>query len=102
MPGNRSRGKGARREYEAARLLPGGVKVSRMYKEGPDIHWRDLDVEVKARADGWKELHKWLANAGMLMLKADRKPWLIVFEYDTFLDVLEGYESSGQEEGEGT
>ena len=89
MPGNRSRGKGARREYEARDLLPGSTKISRAYKEGPDIHWRDLDVEVKARADGWRELHKWLKNAGLLMLKADRRPWLIVLEYSTFMDLLD-------------
>lgn len=97
MAGHKSRNKGARREYEARDLLPGSTKISRMYKEGPDIHWRDLDVEVKSRGEGFKELHKWLKNAGMLMLKADRKEWLVVMRYSTMMDLLDA-----KEEGEGT
>lgn len=88
MPGKPSRDKGGRREREAAALLS-AIKVSGMYRPGPDLLWKGRDVEVKARAEGFKELHKWLRNAGVLMLKTDHKPWLIVMEYDTFRDLLE-------------
>ena len=74
-----SRAKGNRRELEVAVLL-GATKISRMYKPGPDLQMPDGRwVEVKARADGFKQLYKWLDDdASILALKADRKGWLIV------------------------
>ena len=95
MPGKKSRDKGGYREREAAKLL-GAEKVSRMYQPGPDLLWRGRGVEVKARADGFKELHKWLKDAQLLMLKSDRKPWLIVIPYDEFRDLLEEHLNEAQ------
>jgi len=88
VPGKPSRDKGSRREREAAKLL-GAIKVSSMYRPGPDLDWNGRDVEVKAQANGWIKLHKWLSGAQILMLKADRKEWLVVMEIGTFQDLIE-------------
>jgi hypothetical protein len=34
---------------------------------------RDLRVEVKARADGFRELYRWLDGRDVLVVKADRR-----------------------------
>ena len=39
---------------------------------------RDLCVEVKARADGFRELYRWLNERGLLIVKADRQEPLVV------------------------
>ncbi len=85
--GKASRSKGNRRELEIAKLL-GATKVSRMYLPGPDLQMPDGRwVEVKARADGFKQLHKWLDDdASILCLKADRKGWLVVQHLEDWLD----------------
>ena len=89
MPGRKSRDKGARRELEAAALLD-ATKISGMYQEGPDLMYGERFIEVKAKKDGWKMLHRWLADdASILMLKTDREPWLICMPIETFLDLQE-------------
>ena len=39
---------------------------------------RDLRIEVKARADGFRELYSWLNNRDVLIVKADRLEPLVV------------------------
>jgi hypothetical protein len=39
---------------------------------------RDLRVEVKARADGFRELYSWLTDRDVLIVKADRQEALVV------------------------
>ena len=39
---------------------------------------RDLCVEVKARADGFRELYCWLNQRDVLIVKADRQEPLVV------------------------
>ena len=39
---------------------------------------RDLCVEVKARAAGFRELYSWLTNRDVLVVKADRQEPLVV------------------------
>lgn len=39
---------------------------------------RDLTVEVKARADGFRELYRWLAGRDLLIVRADRCEPLVV------------------------
>ena len=39
---------------------------------------RDLCVEVKARADGFRELYSWLNERDVLIVKADRQEPLVV------------------------
>ncbi len=89
MSGNRSRRKGARRELEVAELLPGAVKISRMYQPGADLIWRSRLIEVKARADGFKFDYRHLRDVSLLAKKADRQPWLITMELTTMLDMLD-------------
>ncbi|MBI2321342.1 MAG: hypothetical protein HYU88_04430 [Chloroflexi bacterium] len=90
---HRSRAKGTRRERELARLacgqraplsgaapgLPGDIVLS--------YGWR---CEVKPRRDGWATLHRSLADADVLALKADRQPWLVVVLPDRFLTLVGG------------
>jgi Holliday junction resolvase len=38
----------------------------------------DRKIEVKCRADGFKELYRWLEGADFLIVHADRKPPLVV------------------------
>ena len=98
-----SRDKGARRELEAARLI-GATKISRMYGPGPDLKLPDgRYVEVKAQADGWKKLHRWLDDdAQILMLKADYKPWLVTMTIGTFLDIMEEHDEHNTSTDTGT
>ncbi len=84
--------KGKRREREAARLL-GGTRVPLSGSAGGDFAgdvvlpngWR---CEVKARRDGFKSLYAWLEGADVLLLKADRKPWLAVLPAERLRELL--------------
>jgi hypothetical protein len=78
-PGVRSRDKGNRVERMIARMLTANgfaAKISRAYQPGHDIvlslSGRDLCVEVKASADGFRELYCWLDQRDVLFVKADR------------------------------
>jgi Holliday junction resolvase len=75
MSGRRSRNKGARIEREIVRALQGkGFAAARISLIGavggrfsgdvlfPLMGACDLCVEVKARADGFRELYSWLAG----------------------------------------
>ncbi len=42
----------------------------------------DLCVEVKARANGFRELYTWLDGRDLLVIKADRRPPLVVLPLD--------------------
>ena len=56
--------------------------MSRAYQPGHDIvvplAERDLRVEVKARADGFRELYGWLDGRDVLIVKADRQEPLVI------------------------
>ena len=84
--GKGSRDKGRRAELEAAEAL-GAEKVSRAGYEGHDLEWEGRLVEVKRRASGFKSLYKWLEDVQMLMLRADRLPWLVVMTPEELLDL---------------
>jgi Holliday junction resolvase len=86
MSGRRSRDKGARAERAIAKVLQANgfvaAKISRTYQLGHDIvlslGGRDLCVEVKARADGFRGLYSWLRERDILIVKADRQEPLVV------------------------
>jgi hypothetical protein len=42
------------------------------------VQGRDLIAEVKARADGFRELYGWLDGRDVLIVKADRQEPLVV------------------------
>ena len=78
------KGQGVERAIAKALQANGlaAVKVSRAYQSGHDIllpiAGRDLCVEVKARADGFRELHSWLKGRDVLIVKANRRDPLVV------------------------
>lgn len=95
-----SRRKGARGEREAAEAL-GATKISRAYQPGEDLDWRGRAVEVKRRADGFKSLYKWLDDAGLVMMRADRKDWLVAMRVEELLDLMEEARRLGWDEADG-
>jgi hypothetical protein len=82
----RSRDKGARREREVLHLAQeaafAATKRSAKYKAGHDLTWPLLDrewrVEVKARANGFREFYRWRQDRHAVVIKADRERWLLV------------------------
>jgi Holliday junction resolvase len=84
--GKKSRDKGGRVERLIVRLLQAygfaAMKISGMYRPGADLTipllGRNLSGEVKARADGFRELYKWLEDRDVLIVKADRKEPLFI------------------------
>ena len=89
MSGRRSRSKGARIERGIVNALhANGIAAVRVPLSGAvgsrfagDIllpfMGRDLCVEVKARADGFRELYRWLNERDTLIVKADRQEPLV-------------------------
>jgi len=88
MSGRCSRSKGARTERSNA-LRASGIRAARVPLSGvvggrfaSDIVLpllsRDLCVEVKARADGFRELYSWLDPRDVLIVKADRQEALVI------------------------
>ena len=67
------------------------TKISGMYKTGADISMpllgRDLDVEVKYRADGFRQLYNWLNSRDILILKADRREPLVVLRMSLVAEI---------------
>jgi hypothetical protein len=78
--------KGMRIENEIAHRFQdegfAAEKISGMYRPGPDITVPllgiDRAVEVKSRADGFRELYKWLQDRDFLIVRADRQQPLVV------------------------
>jgi hypothetical protein len=86
MSGRRSRDKGNRTERAIVRVLQAhglaATKISGMYKPGADINMLllgvDRAVEVKCRAEGFRELYSWLNKRDVLIVKANRQEPLVV------------------------
>ena len=81
-----SRRKGAAEERAMVRYLQGrgfaAEKISRTGYRGPDLSIPllgiDRAVEVKARGNGFATLYRWLGNADLLIVRADRREPLVV------------------------
>jgi hypothetical protein len=90
MSGRRSRSKGARAERGIVNALKAsGIAAVRVPLSGAvggrfagdiilSLRDRDLCVEVKARADGFRELYSWLNERDVLIVKADRQEPLVI------------------------
>ena len=90
MSGRRSRSKGVRTERSIVKALLGnGIAAVRVPLSGSvggrfagdvilPLMGRDLFVEVKARATGFRELYSWLTERDVLIVKADRQEPLVV------------------------
>jgi Holliday junction resolvase len=88
--GRRSRDKGARVERSiVAALQAAGLAAVRVPLSGAaggrfsgdvimPLAGRDLCLEVKARADGFRNLYDWLEGRDVLIVKADRQEPLVV------------------------
>jgi hypothetical protein len=48
---------------------------------------RDLCFEVKARADGFRELYSWLDGRDVLIVKADRQEPLVVVRLSLAMEI---------------
>lgn len=87
MPvGKKSRDKGARSERNIVNSLKArGIPAERVPLSGA-MHGRfggDIDIkgyrlEVKCRADGFKQIYGWIEGSDALVIMADRKEPLIV------------------------
>jgi hypothetical protein len=90
MSGRRSRDKGVRVERGIVRALQAeGFAAARVPLSGAaggrfagdvvmPLMGRDLCLEVKARAEGFRELYSWLNGRDVLIVKADRQEPLVV------------------------
>jgi Holliday junction resolvase len=89
MSGRRSRSKGARTDSIVNAQRAKGIAAVRVPLSGAvggrfagdivlPLIGRDPCVEVKARADGFRELYCWLDGRDMLIVKADRHEPLVV------------------------
>jgi hypothetical protein len=90
MSGRRSRDKGARAERAIVNALKvSGIAAVRVPLSGAvggrfagdivlPLLGRDLCVEVKARAEGFRDLYCWLNQRDVLVLKPDRQEPLVV------------------------
>jgi Holliday junction resolvase len=102
MSGRRSRSKGARTERSIVHALQAkGIAAVRVPLSGAvggrfdgDIvlpfMGRDLCVEVKARADGFRELYSWLNERDVLIIKSDRQEPLVVVRLSLAAEVAKG------------
>lgn len=97
MPGRHSRSKGARIERQIVALhdeisVP-AEKVSRSGYVGEDLRIADtFKGEVKARANGFKLIERWLGENDMLFLRSDgRTHPLVVLPWDTYQQLLKAW-----------
>ena len=102
MSGRRSRDKGARAERAIVNaLLANGIAAARVPLSGAaggrfagdiilPLLGRDLCIEVKARADGFRELYSWLNERDVLIVKADRQEPLVVVRLSLAAEVAKG------------
>lgn len=96
MSGRASRDKGARTERAVVALFQEhGLAAERIPLSGAaggsfrgdvtcPILGDDERFEVKCRADGFKQLYDWLDEHYGLVVKADRKPSLVVLRLEDF------------------
>ena len=104
--GRASRQKGNRFERQLVRLLQdhafGAERVPLSGSAGGSytgdftvpLLGRDLRVEAKARATGFATLYGWLEGRDALVVKADRKPPLVVLPLSLALEVMRAAELS--------
>jgi hypothetical protein len=113
MSGHRSRAKGVRTERSIVNALQAnGIAAVRGPLSGAvggcfegnivPLMGRDLCVQVKARADGFRELYCWLNERDVLIVKPDRKEPLVVVRLSLAAEIAKLGSSapcSGKENG---
>lgn len=98
--GRQSRRKGYRGEHDVERLFREcGFDARRVplsgassFQKGDIVVFENGTpkwiIEVKRRAEGFKEFYKWLEGAHFVFCRADRSPWLVVMRSEEFLKLL--------------
>ena len=104
MSGARCRRKGRRIELELVhRLQEAGFAAQRIPLSGSaggkfrgdiatPLLGRDLVVEVKCRAGGFRELYRWLTDRDLLIVRADRHQPLVVVPFPLALEIARAAE----------
>lgn len=94
MSGKKSRDKGARSERAIVNLFRDhGVASERVPLSGAaggsfagdiivDLAGKQITLEAKVRAGGFKQIYEWLGNNFGLVIKSDRNPPLIVIRLE--------------------
>lgn len=100
MSGRFSRNKGARTERALVRLLQDrGFAAERVPLSGAaggrfkgdisvPVLGDDWLIEVKCRAEGFREIYGWLAGNDALIVKADRQKPLIILPLDMAAEII--------------
>lgn len=96
--GNSERLKGQRRERQIVALhhdaaIPAS-KESRSGYTGHDLLIADeLWAEVKGRKEGsgFTMIERWLEGVSLLFVWRDRRPPMVVLEWDTYLELMRGH-----------
>jgi hypothetical protein len=100
MSGARHRQKGNRLEHAIVHALQShGLAAERVPLSGAargrfggdisvPVLGRDLRGEAKARGNGFNRLYDWLENRDFLVLRADRKPLLVVVKIELATEVV--------------
>jgi len=89
--GKKSRDKGYRLEHELVmKLKEMGFNAERIPLSGGaggsfsgDLLINGKKAEVKGRAQGFKEIYKWLEPVDYLFIRSDRKEWLVITRLET-------------------
>ncbi len=94
MTGRHSRNQGANFEREVVRafrsagfdaIRKAGLQANPEIDEGDVVVDGIGRVECKRRANSWKTIYSYLKNCEALVIRADHKPALIVFELEDWL-----------------
>lgn len=97
--GKMERRKGYRVEHEIETILQqAGFDAKRVPLSGSTnfakgdvqivLNNKTLTAEVKARANGFKQIYGWLGDKDLLIIKADRKEPLVVLRFQDYIKLL--------------
>lgn len=96
--GKKSRRKGYRLEHELETIFrENGIEAQRVPLSGGagglfvgDLIIQRKIAEVKGRKEGFKEIYKWIEGKDYLLIRADRREWLVVLRLSDFIPMLKG------------
>lgn len=91
-----SRTKGKRAEYQVRdRFQRLGLRAERVPLSGSSRLLKGdvalsggLKVEVKSRKDDFRRIYRWLKDSDILVLKSDRKPYLVVMTFEALENLI--------------
>lgn len=74
--------------FDAARVPLSGASRFQKGDVILKVNENELVGEIKARADGFKQIYQWLEGKDFLVVKADRKPHLVILDMNLFIKLL--------------